>query len=354
MSLLHKERDNLVARNRDLEAEQNEIKVLLEELAQERSHLVHERNSLRQGAQRSRETLASLENHVTRLVKETKHYKARATELEKELNATKAVSNEVHCGMKAASTEHEKLVSQIEGFRALTLDLQKRLEWETVELSRTRERYEAKSSEVKKNEAALNIAQAELRQSEMKIKEISAMLLEREAQEKIKADQIRDLRSLLKEKPKSVAARADPPVGSKAQKESTSAYQANRTAEKISPQTEKTSTGKVSPMLAMKGQPAETGFQPRKPRKVPLRKLRKLFAKTTGIHGAFTKPSRQRGEPPRPNLSKSVKANAPRGEHSKIPDQRLPQQGPPRPKLSPLLVVGEGVNPPPKAEVRER
>ena len=99
---LEEERDNLQTKIEEFEVEQSDLKALFEELVEEQTslrtenaELEKERDSLLQGAQRSREALASLEVNMKRRDGEIEEWKTKAVEFEKELNSTKGETTAV-------------------------------------------------------------------------------------------------------------------------------------------------------------------------------------------------------------------------------------------------------------------
>ena len=317
--LAQEERDNLVAKSEELEAEQNEIKILLEELAQERTNLRQEnirlqkeRETLQQGAQRSRETLASLENNMKRLDQETAKYKSRALELEQELNSTKAAMNDIQGGVQGARDENQRLNKQLEGLRALNKELQDQIDEKAKELQSVKEQFEAKSSELRKNEEVLETTRSELRQSQEKIKDITAKLLEREKELKMKADDLPKLQSPSNEEEETLTTQGTLSLDKSTSASSTEIPvngtvdrpEQNRTIPRPPVMNTQAGPGTRAPVPTGKANQTKNGIQPAKQRKVPFRSIRKVFAKVTGVHGAFSRPSEKgaptKGAPPKP------------------------------------------------------
>jgi chromosome segregation ATPase len=95
---LEQERDNLRTKIEEFEVEQSDLKALFEDLVEEQTNLrsekaelIKERDSLLQGAQRSREALASLEINMKRRDEEIEEWRSKALEFENELNSTKEI-----------------------------------------------------------------------------------------------------------------------------------------------------------------------------------------------------------------------------------------------------------------------
>ena len=344
------ERDSLRAKIEEFRQEESELKNLLEELVQERTNLrveneklVEERDTLSQGAQRSRETLASLENNMKRLDAETEKWRKTAASLEHQLNSTKSSTEEIQGGVKALNAENEELKNKLDEFQGLNSDLSEQLKAKSTELSKSQQLLETKSSDLKQVQEALQLKSDELRKSEAKVKEVSEKL-ERVKQElESKSSEMTKLQQQSGSNKGGMFGQKDSTQkqGDSASTNKSTASDArietlfhskewdknNVTAEATEPQGNATADQTLSkspptllPARTKDGErPTKGAPQTSAKRKVPLRGVRKFFSKTTGIHGVFTRSSKQKlskREPP-----KTKQALAP-------PPKFLPKAGP--------------------------
>lgn len=359
---MEEERDNLRVKIEEFETERNDFKSLFEELGQElaslrqeNARLAQEKDGLESGAQRSREALASLENNMKRLDQETEKWKSKTIELETELNATQIANTEIQSDVQKSKTENEHVKKQLEGIRVLNRELLEQIETKTFEASTAQNQAESKSSELAEKEETLERTIEELKKNEAKVKEVSEKLLELEvALERRNAEVAK---SKLQDKAK------DPPPGPQVQgiptsykQESPSQTHVSSTKTQSDPTLSENTTSMPPPgrgpivkeKRPLLSRPAEAQ-QASKKQKKPLRTVRKLFSKVTGVHNAFTRPSEKgalKGPPPHrpaPNGNQKLPArdtkNAPRTQQQQ---QRRPSPGNPDNQRAPPIGVMKG------------
>jgi len=323
---MENERESLRSKIEELEAERKEFKSVFEELGQElvtlrqeNALLLEEKEALERGAQRSREALASLENNMKRLDQETKEWESKANALEIELNSTKSAAEQAYGGVQETKTQNENLRSQLEELRVMNKDLVDQIEAKDAEASSAKEQIKAKSSELGEKEAALKAKVDEMRANEAKVKEISAKLAQLEAELATRAAEVPISDERAKDQKRGTR------FSGKSANEKTDITATNSTLYNNLNET-------AFPPGLRPTQPRMIE-QPSKKRKVPLRRVRKLFSKATGIHNAFSRPSRKgtlKGpQPPRVNSSDQIKksphksATAYPEEKQKVPLRRV-------------------------------
>jgi predicted nuclease with TOPRIM domain len=320
---MEQERDSLRSKIQVFEQEQSDLKNLLEELVQERTslrqendRLVQEKNSLAQGAQRSRATLASLENNMKRLDKETEKWQARASELEKELNSTRSAADQIQGGIASVQAENEDLKRKFDEFYTKNKELQDQLDVKAKELRSSQENFDAKSSQLGKIQKELEEKATELQQSQSRIAELSSRLGKIEEELNAKSAELDRIQEQNKGNTgfpgsKDSTEKARPNI---TQVQRPIVFSKTPTTDGRGPSAQPLNATKpghhsklnrtaVPPPRAGKAPPSKEATQTTKARKVPFRKIRKLFSRTTGIHGAFTRPSDKgafKGPPPRP------------------------------------------------------
>ncbi|CAB9522526.1 Inherit from NOG: keratin, type II cytoskeletal [Seminavis robusta] len=345
---VEEERDNLRAKIEEFEVEQSDLKALFEELVQEqtklrgdKAELEKERDALLEGAQRSREALASLEVNMKQRDNDIEEWRSKAVELENELNSTKQVTTEVEKGMQEVQAGKEDLAKQVVTMKSFSEELQAKLDSKTEEIAAMKEQLAIKASELKKNEEELSSRAAEF-------KRIHEELEERNEKVKTQEAELANLKELAqKPQPQPLPKEAEPvelesvepkpveperqsidPVNASEAEESPSEVNSNST---LPDQNKTTSTSNPPVRLPNNRKPPTApkadSAKPKK-RNVPLRGVRKIFAKTTGIHGAFTPPSTKRETPK--GSSRPTRQSAKKGP----PPKRAPPRQIPPPKGS--------------------
>jgi peptidoglycan hydrolase CwlO-like protein len=328
---LEQERDNLRTKIEEFEVEQSDLKALFEDLVDEQTNLraekaelIKERDSLLQGAQRSREALASLEVNMKRRDEETDEWRSKALEFENELNATKGETAEIQKGVQDVEASKGELQKQVDSMQTFSKELQSQLDAKTAEISALKEQLEAKAFELLEKQQQLVNRAAELRN-------ITAKLELREEELKKQGAELSMLQTLLKQKaeqqPSLIPQQSVNTNTSKAQvlggEKVGNSSVLNATANQ-------NTTSLLLPLRSNfpangKPPPAPANFTV-KTRKIPFRQVRKFFAKTTGVHGAFTRQSKK--DPPeghrQPNLPNSDQQRPP------PPSRRDPPKVPPR------------------------
>lgn len=297
------ERDSLQSKITEYEQEQSELKNLLDELVQERTslrqeneRLVEERDSLLQGAERSRKTLASLENSIERLRNEAEEWRNLTKSLEKDLNSTKSSTAGIQDTVEAFRAENEDLRKKFDESKKLNEELKVNLALKQNEIESSQQAYESKSLELAQKQRSLEEKVAALLESEGKLMETSTRLQRVEGDLKAKSAELNRLRG--SSKGTGSSAPGDPKIFSQPQKSmGNQVVEEGLNITKTEEQTDRNRT--VAPSLPKeigKLEPKSVQKPASKQRsgewKMPFRGIRKFFAKTTGIHGAFSRKSK--------------------------------------------------------------
>jgi hypothetical protein len=224
--------------------------------------------------------------------------------------------------------------------QSFSKELQSQVDAKTAEISAMKEQLEAKASELVEKQQQLVTRAAEL-------KNITAKLELREEELKRQGAELSKLQTLPKQKAE------EQPSLLPNQTANTNASKAQGPGvEKVGNGTILNTTmddqNKTSLILPTRGSSPTIGKPPPakskvKTRSVPFRQVRKFFAKTTGVHGAFTPPSKKdsldgRPQPKRPNSDPKLPPPPARTELSKVPPRPMsqdsnkgfPSKGPPR------------------------
>jgi chromosome segregation ATPase len=311
-SKAERQKNSLKKRVEELEAEHEELKKLLEELVQERTTLLKERDRLiaqrsaiEQDEQSLREAQARLSEEAEGLIKDRDQLKAQVDQMKKELNEASATNVQLMEQLDQSKTESFRLKDEVEGLSVARKELQGTLQQTESARNKLRAqvaRLEADLAEKEKEcvklttEKALNIETKNATEPEVSMKKTTAS----EPLLPPKDDSIIANASMAKA-PLGPLQRVETPSISE-QKVSFAGAQ-RPAAPVIRPpppglppvQREAKTTAQKLPTTSEGSGPLVLIKKPL-PRRVPLRKIRKFFAKATGIHGFFSK----KGKEPEP------------------------------------------------------
>jgi predicted nucleic acid-binding Zn-ribbon protein len=274
------QRESMQDRIQELGKEHDELKALLSELAEERSKLLEsaklssdDRSTLEQTVQRLRQSYAKLDNEGRDLREQLVNSQLQLNHTEGRLNETMAAADELLRRLDQCEYEKQELRSEVER------TLQAQREWqEKLDLAELTKH--ALESRIEELESSLQAALSEYITYSEETKR-SMEELEREIQETRMTPAETDLPSSpdhFKSQAHTIDSLTsfndrDDPIGNSSRSGQGTEF-SNITENMIHA---------LVPMASVD--------VPR--RKVPLRKIRKFFAKATGVHGLFLKPTQR-------------------------------------------------------------
>jgi hypothetical protein len=277
-----RERDEMKSRVQAFEAEHEELKVLLVEIAGERSKLVKEISQLSEQRDRRqqedvhiRELVTARDEKIKSLQENDDQWKAQAQQLESELDLAKTHSEQ----LQAALQETEMTTADLRNEMNATLQAKRVLQELLDESETTKSELHAK---------VVSLERARIPEPIKKAPTLPPPALPVFAMNTTAPDLIASNRTVPPPPPRPMNA-ADKLSGTGSSLSSTNITSTARQAVNA--------TANARLPINVTNRPADRpGTPPKAPgyRIVPLRKVRKFFSKTTGIHGLFLQPSRKR------------------------------------------------------------